>query len=84
MILWCASLLGLMKGLRLSYRFESELALVLQMWRKTGGPWSERKGLLCVAQQDLCVHLPLCPITSKAQGDAVYTTGLCHSLRGDC
>lgn len=74
MILWCASLPGIMKGLRLSYRFGSELALVLQMWRKAGGPWSERKGLLCAAQQDSCVHLPLCPITSKAHGDAAYTT----------
>ena len=71
-----------MKSLRLYYRFESEPALVLQMWKKTGGPWSERKGLLCVAGF-LCTSAPL-PLTSKAHVDAAHSMGLWHNLRGDC
>lgn len=65
-------------------RFKSEPALVLQMCKKTGGPWSERKGLLCVAQQDSCIQLPPLPLTSKAQVDAAHSVGLCHNLCGDC
>ena len=61
--------------------FESEPALVLQMWKKTGGPWSERKGLLC---SRILVHLPTLPLTSKALVDAAHSMGLWHNLRGDC
>lgn len=81
MILGCASLPGIMQSLRLYYRFESEPALVLQMWKKTGGPWSERKGLLC---SRILVHLPTLPLTSKAHVDAAHCMGLWHNLWGDC